>query len=57
MIDQDPNPFADCDFIVCYGGAKLTDQHLASPIHCVDDEIIEWLERRERQSPATKTRE
>jgi hypothetical protein len=24
------------------GNAKLTDQHLASTIHCVDDEIIEW---------------
>jgi hypothetical protein len=31
---------ADCDFIVCYGRAKLTDKHLASKIHCVDDEII-----------------
>ncbi len=20
MTDPDPNPFADCDFIVCYGG-------------------------------------
>jgi hypothetical protein len=23
--------------------------HLASKIHCVDDEIIEWLERRDRR--------
>ena len=23
---------ADCDFIVCYGGAKLADKHLASTI-------------------------
>jgi hypothetical protein len=30
---------ADCDAIVCYGGAKLTDKHLASKIHCVDDRI------------------
>jgi hypothetical protein len=30
----------DCDLIVCYGGAKLTHKHLASKIHCVDDEII-----------------
>jgi hypothetical protein len=35
----------DCDLIVCYGGAKLTDKHLASKIHCVDDGVIVWLER------------
>jgi hypothetical protein len=35
--------------IVCGGGARPTDLHLASTIHCVDDEIIEWLERRERR--------
>jgi hypothetical protein len=29
---------ADCDFVVGYGGAKPTDKHLASKIHCVDDE-------------------
>jgi hypothetical protein len=40
---------ADCDVIVCYGGAKLTDKHLASKIQCVDDEIFEWLERREQR--------
>jgi hypothetical protein len=38
----------DCDVIARYGGAKLTDKHLASKIHSVDDEIITWLERRER---------
>jgi hypothetical protein len=38
---------AYCDLIVCYGGAKLTDKHLASKIHCVGDKIIGWLERRE----------
>ena len=41
---------ADADVIVCYGRAKLTDKHLASKIHCVDDEIIEWLKRREQAS-------
>src|ERR1700722_5687095 len=30
------------------GGAKLTDKHLASKIHCVDDQIIGWLKRREQ---------
>jgi hypothetical protein len=39
---------ADCDVVVCYGGAKLTDKHLASTVHCVDDEIIGWLKRREQ---------
>jgi hypothetical protein len=34
MPGPDPNPFADCDVVVCYGGAKL-----ASIIHCIDDEI------------------
>jgi len=28
--------------------AKPEDVHLASTIHCVDDEIIKWLPRRER---------
>src|SRR5712692_3320729 len=27
MTDPDPNPFADCDVVVCYGGAKLADKH------------------------------
>jgi hypothetical protein len=30
-------------------GEKPTDTHLASRIVCVDDEIIAWLERRERR--------
>jgi hypothetical protein len=42
-------PFVDCDGIVCYGGAKLTDTHLACIIHCVNDEIIEWLKAREQR--------
>jgi hypothetical protein len=41
---------ADADVIACYGGAKPTDTHLASKIHCVDDEIIGWLKRREQAS-------
>jgi hypothetical protein len=32
-----------------YGGAKLTDKHLASTVHCIDDEIIGWLKRREQR--------
>jgi hypothetical protein len=44
--DHDPD---DCDVIACHGGAKPQDKHLASIVHCVDDEIIEWLARRERR--------
>jgi hypothetical protein len=47
---------ADGDLIVCYGGAKLADKHLASKIHCVDDEIIEWLERRELRKGVDRCR-
>jgi hypothetical protein len=46
---MNPDPFDDCSFVFCGGGARPTDAHLASRIVCVDDEIIEWLERRERQ--------
>jgi hypothetical protein len=50
----DPNPFADCDTIVCYGSAKPTDTHTASVIHCIDGEIIGWLERQERRRRDTR---
>ncbi|HWO32516.1 MAG TPA: hypothetical protein VNO32_27280, partial [Candidatus Acidoferrum sp.] len=50
MTNPDPNPFADCDAIVCCSGAKVTAKHLASTIHCIDDEIIGWLKRREQAS-------
>ena len=46
---SDPNPFADCDAIVCDVGAKLSDKHLASIVLCIDDEIICWLEDREQR--------
>ena len=52
MTDPDPSPFANCHVIVCYGGAGLFDKHLASTIHCVDDEIIGWLQRREQRRRA-----
>jgi hypothetical protein len=29
--------------------ADVSPAHLASTVHCVDDEIIEWLKRRERR--------
>ena len=40
---------ADANVIVCYSNAKLTDTHLASEIHCVNNEIFGWLERREQR--------
>jgi hypothetical protein len=46
MSDPDPD---EPGGVLCGGGAKPTDTHLASTVHCVDDEIIEWLERRERR--------
>jgi hypothetical protein len=32
--------------IICYGAATVYDKHLASTVHCIDDEFIEWLRRR-----------
>jgi hypothetical protein len=37
------------EIVLCGGGAGPEDTHLAVAIHCVDDEIIKWLERRERR--------
>jgi hypothetical protein len=34
---------------VCGGNAGPDDVHLASVIHCIDDEIVEWLKLRERR--------
>ena len=42
---SDPN-----DFVICGGGARPEDKHLASTVRCVDDEIIEWLKRREERT-------
>ena len=52
MTDPDPSPFANCDVVVCYGGANLFDKHLASTIYCVDDEMIGWLQRSEQRRRA-----
>jgi hypothetical protein len=41
MTDRD-----DDDFVLCGGGARPTDVHLASVVHCVNEEIVEWLKRR-----------
>jgi hypothetical protein len=47
---------ADCDVICCYGGAKPTDLHLLSTVHCVDEKIFEWLKRREARKIPLKNR-
>jgi hypothetical protein len=35
------------EVIICFGGAKIEDVHLASTIVAVDEEIFEWLEDHE----------
>ena|ERR1700730_17928379 len=35
--------------LFCGGGARPEDEHLVSIVHCADDEIHDWLERRERR--------
>jgi hypothetical protein len=40
---------ATSEIIVCYGDANPRDTHLFARIVAVDDEIIAWLERRERR--------
>jgi hypothetical protein len=41
-----------------YGGASVTDVHLMSTAYCLNEEIIRWLERREkrRRRPACSQR-
>ena len=36
-------------FAICGGNAKPTDLHLLSTVHCVDEEIIDFLKRREHK--------
>jgi hypothetical protein len=45
-----PDQLDDCEveIIVCDANAKPTDTRLAVTIHCIDDEIVQWLERREQ---------
>ena len=49
MVEPDrPDPFADgASVVIYYGGATPEDTRTASQIHCIDDEIIEWLEARD----------
>ena len=39
----------DNEIVICYGGAKPTDTYLMSRVVATDEEIIGWLERRERR--------
>jgi hypothetical protein len=36
--------------VITGGGAKPTDEHLLSIVHCVDEEIIDFLKRREKRN-------
>jgi hypothetical protein len=37
------------EIVICCGGAKPSDAHLASKIVAINEEIIEWLGYRERR--------
>jgi hypothetical protein len=56
MIDPEPGPVANFDVIVCYNETGRFQKHLASTIHCIDDEIIGWLRRREKRKRAPQDR-
>jgi hypothetical protein len=45
----------DGDVLIAYGNARPTDTHLLATVHCMDDEIVAWLERRERRRKTRKT--
>jgi hypothetical protein len=40
---------SDIEIIFCGGGARPEDTHLLSTVHCINNEIVSWLERRERR--------
>ena len=37
------------DDVLCYGNAEPNDDHLAATVHCMDDEIVCYLEKLERR--------
>ena len=51
ICTSNPDQLDDCEIeiVFCGGNAGPDDTHLASIIHCVDEEIITWLQRRERR--------
>jgi hypothetical protein len=48
-MKTDPDPFANCTVIRTFGNAKPTDQHTASTIRAVDNEIFKILQKREQR--------
>jgi hypothetical protein len=42
-------PTFEVEFVILYGNAGPDDDHLAATVHCVDGEIVAWLEQRERR--------
>jgi hypothetical protein len=49
MTDTNPHRFNDCR-VICFGGVKPTDTHLAVAIHRVNQEIIGGWNRRQTAS-------
>jgi hypothetical protein len=45
---------ATSDLVVCYGNAQPDDTYLAATVHCMDGELVAWLERRERRREKKK---
>ena len=52
-MNHDPD---DGETVIYYGGAKPNRDLNWATVHCVDNEIIEWLERREPRGRAAKGR-
>jgi hypothetical protein len=44
-----PTSAAETETIICAGSAKPDDIHLASIIRAVDDGVIEYLNKKDRQ--------
>jgi hypothetical protein len=51
MTDRD-----DDDFVLCGGGARPSDTHLWSVVHCIDGEVVAWLEKREQRRERKRDR-
>jgi hypothetical protein len=55
---SNPDQLDDCEIeiVFCRGNAKPGDTHLEVEIVAIDDEIIEWLQRRERRKGRADSR-
>jgi hypothetical protein len=50
MTIRDPDELeSEVEIFFCGGNTGPDDLHLASTVHCVDDEIFEWLGHHEKQ--------